>query len=56
MRSMRFNLADGSQRELSIGRVEMKLAGQVESVPVVFGPDPERILIGAVTGDVCLGR
>ena len=48
MRSMRFNLADGSQRELSIGRVEMELAGVVEVVPVVFGPDPERVLLGAV--------
>ena len=48
MRSMRFNLADGSQRELSIGRVEMELAGAVEVVPVVFGPDPEWILLGGV--------
>lgn len=52
MRSMRFTLADGSRRELSIGRVEMELDGQVESVPVVFGPDPDRILIGAVTLEI----
>ncbi len=48
MRSLRFNLADGSRTELPIGRVEIELEGQVELVPVVFGPDPERILLGAV--------
>ena len=48
MRSLRFNLADGSRTELPIGRAEIELEGQVELVPVVFGPDPERILLGAV--------
>ena len=48
-RYMRFGLADGSRRDLAIGRVQMELTDQVEVVPVVFGPDPGRILIGAIT-------
>ena len=48
-RYMRFGLADGSRRDLAIGRVQMELTDQVEIVPVVFGPDPGRILIGAIT-------
>lgn len=47
-RTMRFNLADGTRTELPIGRVEMELEGQLEAVPVVFGPDPERTLLGAI--------
>lgn len=48
MRTLRFNLADGSRTELPVGRVEMELDGQVELVPVVFGPNLERILLGAI--------
>lgn len=48
MRFLRFNLADGTQTELPIGRIEMELNDQVEIVPVVFGPDPERTLLGAM--------
>lgn len=48
MRSLRFDLADGSHMELPVGRAEIELEGQIELVPVVFGPDPERILLGAV--------
>ena len=43
-----FILADGSRRDLSTGIVYMGLAGNVEGVVVVFGPDPDKILLGAI--------
>ena len=43
-----FTLADGSQRDMSLGLVYMGLAGNVAPVVVVFGPDPEKILLGAL--------
>ena len=48
LRSRTFNLADGTKRELCIGRVDMELEGETDIVPVVFGTDPHRILLGAI--------
>ena len=40
-----FTLADGSKRDMALGLVQMGLAGNVVPVVVVFGPDPEKILL-----------
>ena len=52
LRSLTVRLADGSTRELSLGRVEMELAGVTDFVHVIFGPDRNTILLGAVTLEV----
>ena len=43
-----FTLADGSQRDMSVGLVHMGLAGNVAPVVAVFGPDANKILLGAL--------
>ena len=43
-----FSLADGSRRELSVGRLDMELEGMTRNVYVVFGPDSRKILLGAM--------
>ncbi len=48
VRSRVFSLADGSRRELSMGWVDMELEGQTDQVSIVFGPDSEKILLGAM--------
>ena len=44
-----FSLADGSVLELSIGHVLTEMQGETKSIPVVFGNDLRKILIGAIT-------
>ena len=43
-----FEIADGSRRELSFGRVEMELQGRTRDVYVVFGSNGGPILLGAM--------
>ena len=43
-----FGLADGSTREMSVGEVLLGLQGRTKTVQVVFGPDPRKILLGAM--------
>ena len=47
-RSINFTLADGSQRRMDIGWVQMDLEGQSGHVYVVFGQDNSPILLGAM--------
>ena len=47
-RSINFTLADGSQRRMAIGWVQMDLEGQTGHVYVVFGPENSPILLGAM--------
>ena len=44
-----FILADGSRVELAVGRAEMELEGRIRDIYVVFGPDDETVLIGAMS-------
>ena len=44
-----FVLADGSQVELPVGRAEMELEGRIRDIYVVFGPDEDTVLIGAMS-------
>ena len=44
-----FSLADGSVLELSIGHVLTEMQGETKSIPVVFGNDLRKVLIGAIT-------
>ena len=44
-----FVLADGSEVELAVGWVAMELDGKRRPVHVVFGPDDETILVGAMS-------
>ena len=46
--SINFTLADGSQREMDIGWVQMELEGRTGHVYVVFGPSNSPILLGAM--------
>ena len=48
VRTRTFSLADGSQRELALGWLEMELEGQADYVHVVFGTDRDTILLGAM--------
>ena len=48
VRSSVFSLADGSRRGLSMGWVEMGLEGETAYVYIVFGPDSNKILLGAM--------
>ncbi len=43
-----FVLADGSRLELALGWVPMELQGRIRNVYVVFGTDPDTILLGAM--------
>ena len=43
-----FRLADGSRRELFIGRVNMDLQGRTRNVYVIFGSDNNNVLLGAM--------
>ena len=47
-----FQLADGSRRNYSLGFAEMELEGQRGWVHVIFGPEDNRILLGAFTLEV----
>ena len=47
-RTRRFVLADGSRRRLSIGKVYLELAGEIDDVNVIFGPDRDTVLLGAL--------
>lgn len=42
-----FRLADGSVREMDLGETLMDLDGRTKTVQVVFGPDPDKVLLGA---------
>ena len=42
-----FRLADGSVREMDLGETLMDLDGRTKTVQVVFGPDPNKVLLGA---------
>ena len=42
-----FRLADGSVREMDPGETLMNLDGRTKTVQVVFGPDPDKVLLGA---------
>ncbi len=48
IRSRLFSLADGSKRELSIGRANLELEGQSDDVHVIFGLDGKKVLLGAM--------
>ena len=48
-RTRTFKLADGSRREMSLGWVEIELEGEIDYVHIVFGPDQDTILLGAMT-------
>ena len=52
VRTRTFSLADGSQRELALGWLEMELEGQTDYVHVVFGTDRDTILLGAMALEV----
>lgn len=47
-RTRKFSLADGSTRELPVGMVDLEIEGETEPVVVIFGPDPEKTLLGAI--------
>lgn len=44
-----FVLADGSEVELAVGWVTMELDGKRRPVHIVFGPDDDTILVGAMS-------
>ena len=46
--ALNFRLADGSRRELFIGRTDMELQGHIRNVYVVFGADDNNVLLGAM--------
>jgi clan AA aspartic protease len=48
VRSSVFSFADGSRKELPMGWVEMELEGETAHVHIVFGPDSQKILLGAM--------
>lgn len=43
-----FRLADGSARDMALGETLMDLQGRTKTVQVVFGPDPRKVLLGAM--------
>ena len=43
-----FRLADGSVREMFLGETLLDLHGRTKTVQVVFGPDPRKVLLGAM--------
>ena len=43
-----FRLADGPVREMDLGETLMDLDGRTKTVQVVFGPDPRKVLLGAM--------
>lgn len=44
-----FALAEGSTVELGVGKAEIELEGRIRDSYVVFGPDRETVLLGAMT-------
>ena len=44
-----FALADGSAVELGVGKAEIELEGRIRDSYVVFGPDRDTVLLGAMT-------
>ena len=48
-RSARFQLADGSIRELRLGRARVTVAGRAELTQVAFGDEGMPCLLGAIT-------
>ena len=44
-----FALADGSEVELGVGKAEIELEGRIRDSYVVFGPDRDTVLLGAMT-------
>ena len=50
--SLTFELADGSSRELFIGRAEMELMGRTRDIYVIFGDDGGPVLLGAMALEV----
>ena len=44
-----YRLADGSMVSLALGAIQIELQGEIAAVQVLFGIDPEHILIGATT-------
>ena len=48
-RTRTFRLADGTWRDMSLGRVEMELEGETDYVHAVFGTGPDTVLLGAMT-------
>ena len=51
-RTRTFELADGSLIERGFGRVWVRLAGDEEVSPVIFGDDNDAPLLGAVTLEI----
>jgi predicted aspartyl protease len=43
-----FRLADGSVREMFLGETLLDLQDRTKTVQVVFGPDPRKVLLGAM--------
>lgn len=48
-RKSSFQLADGRQLELDVGRTWVRVDGQEEYTQVVFGPEDSEPILGAVT-------
>ena len=46
-----FALADGSEVELAVGSAKIELDGRIRDIYVVFGPDDDTVLVGAMTLD-----
>ena len=47
-RTRTFSLADGSKQDFAIGWAQMELQGETSPVPVIFGPESGKILLGAM--------
>ncbi len=47
-RTRTFSLADGSKQDFAIGWAQMELQGETSPVPVIFGPETGKILLGAM--------
>lgn len=44
-----YRLADGSIVSMALGAIQVELQGEIAAVQVLFGIDPENVLIGATT-------
>ena len=51
-RRMEFEIADGSRMERGFGRTWVRLDGNLEVTPVIFGNDEVTPLLGAVTLEI----
>ena len=51
-RTMSFQMADGSRIQRDFGRTWLKLSGEQEVSPVIFGDDEVTPLLGAVTLEI----